>query len=69
MKEVFQRVGLKLKTRLCSRRGSPMKFLPISISLRRIEFLNLCSKMEEVEIHQVVNLLVTSVVRSTGVNA
>ena len=69
MREVLPRVGLKLKTSLRLRRVFPTNILPISLRLTRIQCLKLGPKSEELEIHQVRNLLVPSVVRSIGVNA
>ena len=68
MRKVLPRVGLKFKTSLGLRRGSPTKFLSIYPRLTRIGCLTLSPKGEEVGIHLERNLLVPSVVRSIGVS-
>ena len=68
MREVLPRVSLRFKENLGSIIGSPTKLLPISLRITRIRCLTLGHKRQDVGIHQVINLLVPSAVRSIGVS-
>ena len=66
---MFQKVGLISKTSLGFRRGSLIKFHPISLRIRMIRIKTLGPKRDRVEAHQMRSVNMFSVERVIMVNA